>query len=404
MELEFDNEIDALLRKEAAARTITIGEFAGVHLDADEIAAFVENAVPERTRNTFIDHFASCDNCRKALSHAAVLHAETPGLSDSIVAPAAAASVPWYRRLFLFPNLAYVMGGLIVVFAGFIGLSVYNSRSAQGVVSKAVPQAESPAIDLDRSYPANANAEPMMSANTAANAGNAMANAEGGTTSSDVASNSTALRGPSPEGGADDGRAEPAATPAPPPAAPAKEGKFVVDGIDAKRIEKLPVAGRSVQDLPKDRNKAEEQKAPVTMMPSAENSRNSQATQLPAPKATGPYAQRNDNRINEQRSNVQLSRDREADSALKSAAKKKTDAPVAASRPTAPADRKQVGGKTFVFRQGAWYDSVYSGQGTTNVRRRSSDYKKLDSGLRGIAESIIGTVVTVWNGKAYRID
>lgn len=195
------------------------------------------------------------------------------------------------------------------------------------------------------------------------------------------------------------------ATPAmQPPPAPVKESQITADSIDNKRVEKLPTSGRNVQDLqvqPKDKAKAEEQKAPLKMAPSAENSRNTQATQNVPLTAKGPSAQRNDNRLGEQR-NTQLSRDREADTATKPAAKKTDSA--AGGRANFGSDRKQVSGKTFVFKQGAWYDTVYNGQGTINVRRRTESYKKLDSGLRGIAESIIGTVVTVWNGKAYRID
>ncbi len=68
------------------------------------------------------------------------------------------------------------------------------------------------------------------------------------------------------------------------------------------------------------------------------------------------------------------------------------------------ASRRSVGGKTFELKQGAWYDAAYAGQKTKNVRRSSEDYRKLDSGLRSIADSIGGTVVIVWNSKAYRIQ
>jgi hypothetical protein len=39
----------------------------------------------------------------------------------------------------------------------------------------------------------------------------------------------------------------------------------------------------------------------------------------------------------------------------------------------------------------------------TLVRRGSHEFKKLDSGLRSIANELYGTVVIVWKGKAYRI-
>ena len=65
---------------------------------------------------------------------------------------------------------------------------------------------------------------------------------------------------------------------------------------------------------------------------------------------------------------------------------------------------RTAGGKKFEMKQGAWYDTSYRGQGTKNVRRGTSEYRDLDGGLRSIAESIGGTVVVVWNGKAYRIQ
>ena len=63
-----------------------------------------------------------------------------------------------------------------------------------------------------------------------------------------------------------------------------------------------------------------------------------------------------------------------------------------------------TGGKTFKRKDNVWYDSAYRGQPTTNVTRGTSEYKKLNSGLRGIAENLGGTVIAVWKEKAYRIQ
>jgi hypothetical protein len=65
---------------------------------------------------------------------------------------------------------------------------------------------------------------------------------------------------------------------------------------------------------------------------------------------------------------------------------------------------RDSGGKHFELRNGAWYDSAYRGGATTNVRRGTEEYKKLDKGLRGIADSIGGVVVVMWKSKAYRIQ
>src|SRR3569623_2132819 len=63
---------------------------------------------------------------------------------------------------------------------------------------------------------------------------------------------------------------------------------------------------------------------------------------------------------------------------------------------------RTAGGKTFRNANGAWYDNAYHGQSTTNVRRGTDEFKKLDSGLRSIANELGGVVVVVWKDKAYR--
>jgi hypothetical protein len=65
---------------------------------------------------------------------------------------------------------------------------------------------------------------------------------------------------------------------------------------------------------------------------------------------------------------------------------------------------RRVGGKSFNNRDGAWYDTAYRGQATINYRRSSVDYKQLDAAARNIADTLGGTVVIVWKGKAYRIQ
>jgi hypothetical protein len=65
---------------------------------------------------------------------------------------------------------------------------------------------------------------------------------------------------------------------------------------------------------------------------------------------------------------------------------------------------RRSGGKTFHNANGAWYDNAYHGQTTTNVRRGTDDFKKLDSGLRSIVNDLGGVVVVVWKDKAYRIQ
>jgi hypothetical protein len=80
------------------------------------------------------------------------------------------------------------------------------------------------------------------------------------------------------------------------------------------------------------------------------------------------------------------------------------DRPKAKTMKDAPGETRLVGGKTFRNVGGIWFDAAYTSQQQTMIRRGSDDYKKLDSGLRSIAENLSGTVVVVWKGKAYRIQ
>ena len=384
MELEFDKEIDALIRKERAARTITIGEFAGLHPDADEIAAFLENAVPATARREMIGHFAGCDPCRRTLSNAVVLNGETVSTApDGLAAPVEAAVVPWYRRLFLFPNLAYLMGGLIILFGGFIGLSVFNSyqNSASDVSQMrrgAAPAVQSPATE---EAPAGNNGM-FENANVASMPANASNSSAGAT---DTVSNS-AMTNAAPSRSTANTAANTAA---------GKDKNFAIDGVSAPPPK--PARAQAAKNEPKADDKLNEvadrdRKATATTEKESKREEQSlMAKSAPAP-SSGPMKMKG-----LMRSDPRDSRAAEAD-----VTGRKVDDQPAAGRAFDP-NRKQVRGKTFEFREGAWFDTTYRGQGTTNVRRHTPDYSKLDLGLRGIAESLFGTVVTVWNGKAYRI-
>src|SRR5688500_9210191 len=126
MELDFDKEIDALLRKTRRDGPVYVGDIASPHLDADELSAFAENAMPEKSRTLHMAHLADCDRCRKILSNLLVMNAEAApaAASPSVGTNAVSTGQPWYRQLFLFPNLAYVMGSLVLIFRGVCASSV----------------------------------------------------------------------------------------------------------------------------------------------------------------------------------------------------------------------------------------------------------------------------------------
>ncbi|HSU26598.1 MAG TPA: zf-HC2 domain-containing protein, partial [Pyrinomonadaceae bacterium] len=140
MELEFDKEIDALLRKAKPDSPAAVGVSLAGHLDADELAAFAENALPDRTRQFYIAHLADCDACRKTLSGFIATNPEAAmGAASVSTQPVIAVKLPWYKQLFATPNLAYTMSALVVMFSGVIGLLVYENQMADR--SSQVPRA-----------------------------------------------------------------------------------------------------------------------------------------------------------------------------------------------------------------------------------------------------------------------
>ena len=137
MELEFDKEMNAILRK--AGRQPAAAAPVSAHIDADTISAFAENALPGRARPPLIEHFAACDNCREALSQTILLNAEADATaaSSAVAELPAEIVVPWYRKLFSTPGLALAMGALVLVFAGVLGfIALQNRKGGTAEVSQ----------------------------------------------------------------------------------------------------------------------------------------------------------------------------------------------------------------------------------------------------------------------------
>lgn len=366
METGFDKEIDALLR-DRGLRTITLAErsLAGDHLDADALSGFAENALPANTRAVYMNHLADCGDCRGILSNIIALN-ESTATEQTVAAPVIEASpVPWYRKIFLAPNLAYVMGGLVLVFGGLITISLfqnsyYESSSAISQMDETEVSARGPmAEDVDTfSTSTESSAMPETPANTSANA-NTLAKKSGetesGRSAANVPSPAEHMAKQEPAGEIAPGMPLPKPTPAP------RERDETVAMAEAAKP-----ADKEFDDM-----MARQQQAPVAGAPPATQagpSRNIQNTQR-------------DNRALQESKRAGRSATRSDESVI-----------------------RMVGGKTFEQRDNIWYDREYKGGTTTNIRRSTNAYRKLDSGLRVITDQLSGTVIVVWKETSYRIQ
>jgi len=393
MELEFDKEIDALLRKAKRGLPAVTGAAVDRHLDADELAAFAENALPERTRQTYVVHLADCDACREMLSSFVTTALEKAAAAAAFAAqpaPVAAVKIPWYRSLFRGSNLAYAMGGLVVLFSGFIGLLVYQNE--QRDASRAVSQ-----VAETRPTPRTESEMPQGFSNAAAS--NTAANSNSSSPIESVTKTGVAV-------GSANGststttneETQPEARTDLAPAKPASEQPLVAAAPPPQASPQMPKdepASTADRDVKTEKERAAGKlddatiSADTAKRKAAEDQRELQSAAKNAPsKVAGPRQQQ----ANAQNSVVTQGRTVDGLATGTGAMlEKKAEL------------RRNVGGKTFEMRSGVWYDSAYGGGGTKDIKRGTEKYLKLDEGLRNIANSLGGTVVIVWDGRAYKI-
>ena len=367
MELEFDKEMDAILRKARGGSGVSVTT---AHLDADTIATFVENALPDAARSVSIGHFADCDSCRKQLSQTISLNetaASTADVGAADLVGVAATEPSWISRLFRTPNLAFAMGALVLGFSGVIGyLALQSGGSANDTVSQVA----------NKSMPSAATA-PQSTANVTPDS----------TASGTATTNSTVIPGVI--------STPPVIVSESKPAKPANESRAetgeMTGGVPADTI--APAQ-------------------PATVAPPA-TTRDEKA-EVSTDGSTAAIAKRKDQDKEVASIKSDNYDDRGRNGSPKLAAKKPETGP---SRQSGNVQSQQnnmiyetrvptrsVGGRTFENRNGVWTDSAYRNQATTVYRRNLNEYKKLDGGIRSIADKLGGTVIIMSGQRAYRIQ
>lgn len=374
MEFEFDKEIDALLRQAARGGDAVSTD---AHMDADEISAFAENALPEKTKNRYTMHLADCARCRKILSNLIFLESETVSETVSSVVKEkdiVKANIPWYRKIFAMPNLAYTMGALVLLFSGLIGFIFLQSTNNSLNSEVSVVTDKSMDSKSTSSAPSASNANMSMNTNAAANS--ASVNSSNSTT---IAVN------------------RPANIPLP---------TSVPNMAETPNIPENTKVGDSrnlANPVPKDEPSRESDKE-LAKTKAAESVEIEDSTARKTPtEENKPINNRNRaddaDEVTQQPKNA-VSIPPLASSGAGATSTDQKEKKTASKK----ADTTSSGGKTFRRSNNVWYDASYSGQSTTNITRGTAEYKKLDSGLREIVENLGGTVVIVWKSKAYRIQ
>jgi hypothetical protein len=377
MEFEFDKEMDALLRK--AAKSGLAETAADSHLDADEISMFAENAMPDAARSQAISHMADCGRCRTILSNVAVLNAGAENITatspEVLVTTESTAKPSWIAGLFSTRNLAFGFGGLALVFAGLLSISVFRTMySGPNELAKA-DQNEIPNAAKSVSDPAKEVSDSLGAANS---------NVE---TNADSASQDSKQEGTDgvfePNTSSTSGRENVRMkTPQPEKLLERKDLGRLRDAADLKSADDIREMDA---DLAPGKPAAKQAAPPAPAPPPPPKSVEEESVLITRGERSKP---------NRSVDKADASVDKERRAANK---------PVAAGA-SMSSNRTRLNGKTFNRIRGVWYDSAYKQQSTTNVKRNTEAFNKLDSGVKTIANKLSGTVVVVWKTKAYRID
>ena len=405
MASEFDNEMDFLLRQ-ARRQNDFASDLAGEtsHLDADDLSAFAENALPQNVRLNVISHLADCNSCRQILSNLILLNEDAQAETDAVAEPQqniVAVKPSWldsFKKLFALPAFGYATATLAILLVGVFAFVTLRGRQDNSSVS--VARVEPEQIDVQE-------AKKRQSAHAPAAA-------------KDEDNEPKQIE------------EAPAETPS---TTPDQVAESTPTPIEGELDENLPPSVRATRRSNQNSASAnvparrEASAANVSSSNSISNTLVASSSQLqPAPSAAGATAPKTGTPPGSEivgaaapkpidRAKAELSR--RASEQDQSATHNQTEALESTSPERARSaassvnselktkkvvvETRTVGGKTFQKVGAIWQDAAYSSQNVTNISRCSDDYKKLDSGLRSIAQNLSGEIVVVWQGKAYRI-
>jgi hypothetical protein len=372
MKEEAKNDMDLLLRRLGRRDAAAVPETD--HLDADELSAYAENALPVPARARYTAHLAECSRCRELVVQLS-LAAGVVVASDTAKIAKPPAWRTFLAGLFTPMVLRYAAPalGLIVVAAiGFVVLR--RERQADKFVTQVTNNEQRPA--------AAPSSEPSLAYESNAST-NSASKAEGLNDKEAAAKQS------------------PVAVPPPnaPPTVSSVEADVPKDTTAQAKPEQQTTAANEAPPpkveptpTPEQRQKSadvEVSKKEVREMPAT----------APAPVAQrGIAASERDDRKTSNFSREPTDEVRGVGN-VGSSAKLKRD--------ELSANTRSVAGRRFQKKGGVWIDTAYdSSKDVMTVTRGSEGYRTLvadEPAIKTIADEFDGEIIVVWKGHTYRI-
>lgn len=389
-------------------------------MDADELSAYAEGALPERARLRYAAHLADCDSCRKVVTElviasnvASTIEAEERGTVAQTVTEPERSLGEWLASLFSPPVLRFAVPLVALLLVSAIIFIVATRRSADetSLVAKNEPSSSQPASSnsAEQKREASANDQPASSDDH----GNATVNttreveAKPGAASQQSQPNETgATTPPAPPQPQQDGAVasnapKAAAAPAteqPPVAQERKEAEPPKPTLANEPADTVLDRGKEKDEtlaVQKERNEeAAGGAAPAAGTAAPVNGRRSRSTETAKNGVTGAASET----ASDDRQRTQSAKSLPASRAKRDAAGPDEDSNSTAAR--------VVAGKRFRQQNGIWVDTTYSSsRSLTTVRRGTEQYRALvaDEPIIATAANELGNCIIVVKGRAYHV-
>ncbi|HEU5130787.1 MAG TPA: hypothetical protein VFT26_01745 [Pyrinomonadaceae bacterium] len=374
MKQETNNEMDLLLRRLGRRDDAVVSGGADGHLDADELSAYAENALPVAARSRYTMHLAECSHCRNLvvqLSSSAGVVATTE--NAAVAGPSGLKK--FLASLFTPMVLRYAVPALGLVVVAAIGFVVLRrERPSEYVVqdygnaTKAAPSpTDQPVFGYD-----------------------------------DRASKTAPSEAARVEKQTKDQAAQPAPPPNTPPSVTSIEADVSKDkAAQPKPEEQAPVVAHEPP-------KPEPTATPQTRV-ETEVSKN-EVKELPAKSPPADKALRGAQR-EDRKTDTDFARGRRTDSVTAAAAPATGSAGGAVNMQRdgvdSNANTRSVAGRRFRKQGGVWIDTAYdSSKDAVTLSRGSEQYRALvadEPAIKTIADTLDGEIIVVWKGRTYRI-
>ena len=372
MKEETNNEMDLLLRRLGRRDDFSVSDAAGSHLDADELSAYAENALPAAARGRYTTHLADCSQCRQLvvqLSSAAGVVA----VSETTKATKPLGWKTFLASLFTPMVLRYAAPALGLIVVSVIGFVILRRQNSPQFVTQVTNNEQQRPVQ-------SAKAEPSVSGQT-------------------EDKNSRGLVD-QPE------KKQPSQTvPAPAPNAPP-----AVSSVEAE-VSKEKAAGQpNVEQRPVTANeppppKLEASATPAESQKTADTEeRKRDARDLPASAPAAAKELRFEGQ-REDKDNFARAANRKSKPADKVSATQGVGS--IGEVDSLSSNTRTVAGRRFQKKGGVWIDTAYdSSKDSMTVARGSEQYRTLvadEPAIKTIADELGGEIIVVWKGHTYRI-